>query len=146
MHTHFENIRKLRYKYWRFVREGLVNEIVDLFSENSRVDFGRPTLQAEGKQAVAKLYQTVVGPGAPAGTTFPRGFSPEIEITGDNTAEATWMGEVPKIDAKAQKVTKTGFLYHEEYLREQGLWKISFLKISYTFIEEGKLVTPPGAR
>ena len=141
-----ESIKKMRYKYWRCVRDGLYDELVDLFSENAAVDLGPLGLQAKGKEAVTRLYKSFVAPNSPANMNFPRGFIPEIEITGADTANAIWLGEAPRIDPIARTVTRVGFVYHEEYLKERGEWKISSLKISYTFTTEAKLVLPPSPK
>lgn len=127
-----EEIRQLRYRYWHAIRDGRVEDVLKLFSSNPTVDFGRGP--SRGKEAVAELYRSSVGTWKPGGQ-YPRGYSPEIEITGENSARGHWMVEVKTLDKEKRLVYTIGLLYDEEYLREQGQWKISSLKLSYTFNE-----------
>ncbi len=134
-----ESIRQMRYRYWRAVCQVDLDSLLALFSEDPLVDFGLG--QVEGKEAVEKLYRETVGTWKPQGQ-YPRGFIPEIEITGDSTAKGVWMVEVPVPDREKKVVSIVGCLYDEKYVKEKGEWKISRLKTSYTYNQYNSMVPP----
>lgn len=135
-----EAIRQLRYRYWHAIRDGDLEGVFRLFASNPWADFGfgQP---AEGKEAVVKLYDALIGSCKPGGQ-YPRGFIPEIEITGEDSAKAVWLVEAPFLDREKNRVGNFGGLYDEEYVREDGEWKISRLKTSYTFNQYTSMVPP----
>jgi bile-acid 7alpha-dehydratase len=135
-----ESIRQMRHRYWHAIRDGNLEDLLKLFSANAWVDFGLGQ-PAEGKEAVVRLYRATVGTWKPGGQ-YPRGFIPEIEITGDNTAKGVWMVEAQVLDREKKLVTNVGCLYDEEYVKENGEWKISRLKNSYTYNQYTPMVPP----
>jgi bile-acid 7alpha-dehydratase len=135
-----ESIRQMRYRYWRAIRNVDLDALLELFSENPWVDFGLGQ-PAEGKEAVTKLYRATVGTWKPGGQ-YPRGFVPEIERTGDTTAKGAWMVEAQVLDREKKLVTNVGCLYDEEYVKENGEWKINRLKNSYTYNQYTSMVPP----
>jgi hypothetical protein len=138
-----EAIQRMRYKYWRAVRDVDLNALLALFSENPVADFGLGEQHvAVGREAVEKLYEATVGAWKPQGQ-YPRGFIPEIEITGDKTAKGSWMVEVQVPDRRKGLLTSVGCLYDEEYVREDGEWRIGRLSTSYTYNQYTSMV-PPG--
>jgi hypothetical protein len=137
-----EAIRQMRYKYWHAIRDVDLDTLLALFSENPVADFGLgENMVAVGRDAVEKLYKMTVGTWKPNGQ-FPRGFIPEIEITGDKTAKGTWMVEAQTLDWEKRLVTNVGCLYDEEYVREDGQWRISRLKTNFTYNQYTSMVPP----
>ncbi len=139
-------IKKTRYSYWRYIRDGQYDELIDLFAEDASVNLGPVGGQASGKPAIAKLYNTIFLQNNSAKMSFPRGFDPEIDIVGDDIAVGIWLGEAPRIEPENERVSNVGFIYNEEYRREDGHWKIKKLDISYSFTAETKLVLPQSVR
>jgi bile-acid 7alpha-dehydratase len=125
-----EAIRRLRYRYWRCVRERLWDDLIDCYAKDAVADFGNG-LEFQGKEAIAKFYRDVVSLGT--GTAFPQGHNPELQITGDKTAMGLWVMDLLMFDAGADAGTRTGVLYDEEYVREEGDWKIRNQKVSYRY-------------
>jgi len=137
-----ESIRQMRYRYWRAIRDVDLDTLLALFSENPCADFGLgEQMVAVGKGAVEKLYKATVGTWKPQGQ-YPRGFVPEIEVTSDKTAKGTWMVEAQVLDREKKLVTNVGCLYDEEYVKEDGQWKISRLKTSFTYNQYTSMVPP----
>ena len=137
-----ESIRQMRYRYWRAIRDVDLDALLVLFSKNPCADFGLgEQMVAVGKEAVEKLYKTTVGTWKPQGQ-YPRGFVPEIEVTSDKTAKGTWMVEAQVLDREKKLVTNVGCLYEEEYVKEDGQWKISRLKTNLTYNQYASMVPP----
>ncbi len=138
-----EAIRQMRYRYWRAIRDADLEGLLALFSRDPVADFGLGQQHvASGREAVEKLYRATVGTWQPGGQ-YPRGFLPEIEITGDGTARGLWMVDVPAPDREKGLVTIVGCLYEEEYVKEGGEWKIGRLKTSFTYNQYTSMA-PPG--
>jgi len=137
-----ESIRQMRYRYWRAIRDVDLDALLVLFSKNPCADFGLgEQMVAVGKEAVEKLYKTTVGTWKPQGQ-YPRGFVPEIEVTSDKTARGTWMVEAQVLDREKRLVTNVGCLYDEEYVKEDGQWKIRRLKTNFTYNQYASMVPP----
>ena len=135
-----ESIRQMRYRYWRAIRDVDLDALLALFSKNPCADFGLGQ-PAEGREAVEKLYKGTVGTWKPQGQ-YPRGFVPEIEMTSDKTAKGTWMVEAQVLDREKRLVTNVGCLYDEEYVKEDGQWKIRRLKTNFTYNQYASMVPP----
>lgn len=138
-----EAIQRMRYRYWRAVRDVDLDALLALFSENPVADFGLGEQHvAVGREAVEKLYKATVGTWKPQGQ-YPRGFIPEIEVTSDKTARGSWTVEVQVPDRQKGLLTSVGCLYDEEYVKEGGEWRIGRLSTSYTYNQYTSMV-PPG--
>lgn len=122
-----EDIRRLRHQYWRCVRDKLWGDFLDLFAENGVVDIGGQ-VHLEGKKAIEEYYRDVVAPSL--GDAFPQGGNEEIDVTGDATATGLWILDNPIVDAAGKTGWRLGFSYEEEYVRENGTWKIGSQKIT----------------
>jgi bile-acid 7alpha-dehydratase len=125
-----EAIKKLRHRYWRCVRERLWEELIDCYARDAVADFGND-LQFDGKEAISKFYRDSVSLGT--GTLVPQGHNPELQLTGDKTATGIWVMDLLMFDAGADAGTRTGILYDEEYVKEEGDWKIRNQKVSYKY-------------
>lgn len=73
-------------------------------------------------------------------------LSPYIEIDGDK-AKGTWFmfGPGTSDTPEGQVANWTAGSYHNEYVRENGVWKISLFKFKYNFrtpYDEGWVKTP----
>ena len=70
------------------------------------------------------------------------GHAPEIEITSDTTAKGRWQ----LYDCICNIPAKTAFMgwgyYEDEYVKEQGKWKIKITKISHMTLK-AMLTTEP---
>ena len=135
-------IKKTRYSYWRYVRDAQFDKLIDLFAEDASVNLGPAGGQACGKPAIAELYETIFSQSFPSKMSFPRGFDPEIDLVDEDNAVGIWLGEVPRIEPDKERVSNVGFIYDEEYHRENGRWKIKKLDVSFNFAAETKLILP----
>ncbi len=63
--------------------------------------------------------------------------NPEIEVTG-NTAKALWEFDNFRIEAADKSSSRTGGRYEEEYVKEDGQWRIRKLTTIFHFREPGQ--------
>jgi len=124
-----EAIRKLKSKYWRCVDRKLWDEIVECFTEDM-VLFVLSKL-IEGRNACVQFLKDALAQTVSAH----QGHQAEIEITSGSTARATWALNDLLLDMQPG-VNYTGFGYYEdEYIKEDGNWKIKRSKVAYYFTQ-----------
>ena len=137
--TDIEAIRKLRGRYWRCMRERLFDDLVGCYAEEAVVNFGFG-IHLQGKEALAKYYNETI---AKLHTMIiPQGHNPEIEITGETTATGRWLIDNPQVEASTKTAARLGSTYEEEYLKENGEWKIGRQKVHHIYRELIKMDSP----
>lgn len=128
-----EEIRELRHKYWRCMRDRLADEIMACFTENAELEFG-PGFVLKGKKAIGDFYSGLLG--SPDGARqIPQGHNPEIEMTGETTAKGIWLLDVMNIDTGGEAGTRVGVQYDEWYVKESIGWHISKMVTTYLYYE-----------
>lgn len=124
-----EAIRKLKSKYWRCVDNKLWDELAECFAEDMVLSFMSKSI--EGKNACIKFLKEVLSQAVSAH----QGHQAEIEITSESTAKAMWTLNDLLVDMQPG-VNYTGFGYYEdEYVKENGRWKIRRSKVTYYFTQ-----------
>lgn len=126
-----EDIRKLKAKYFRCVDRNLWEEMEEVFTEGATADYG-PDIKLEGRKAIIDFLKKTVG--QETFTTAHHGHNAEIEITGDATARATWALLDRLLISGISTLTGWGY-YEEEYVKEDGRWRIKSTAISRLFEE-----------
>jgi hypothetical protein len=130
-----EGIKRVKHKYFRSIDQGLWDDVGACFAEEASVfDWG----VFPGPAAVARQFKENT---APAYTLFVhQGHNPEIDLTGDTTARGEWELEAFLVTAKTNIGLWITGIYHDEYVKEKGAWKIKSVKLDLFFwsdIEKG---------
>jgi len=124
-----EAIRKLKSKYWRCIDRKLWDEIVECFAEDMALSVFATTI--EGRNACVQFLKDSLAHAVSAH----QGHQAEIEITSESTARAIWVLNDLLLDVQPG-VNYTGFGYYEdEYVKEDGNWKIKRSKVAYYFTQ-----------
>ena len=135
-----EEIKTLKAKFCYFVDSGNFTDLLKLFSDNAKVDMGAFGI-FEGREAYSKFFTKI----------FPQALSfslhmlhnPIIEVTGDK-AKGKWYFMVPGTDKLKNKAVWVAGFYNDDFVREDGEWKISLFKADFKFytpFDEGWLKT-----
>jgi len=127
-----EEIKKLKAKYCYLVDVALSDpskwdELLEYFSDQAKIDFG-PFGGREGKEAVSKFFRRSV-----AGSLLfsaHMAHNPIIEVEGDK-AKGRWYFHVPATDKRVNRAVWITEAYEEEYMKEEGKWKFSFIKAEF---------------
>jgi len=136
-----EEIKELRHKYWRCMRDRLADEIMASFTENAELEFGHG-LVLKGKKAIGDFYRDILG--SQDGARFlPQGHNPEIEMTSETTAKGIWLLDVMNIDTEGKAGTRVGVQYDEWYVKEPNGWHISKMVNTYFYYEAVTLKEGP---
>jgi len=128
-----EEIKELRHKYWRCMRDRLADEVMDCFSKEAKLSFGFGIV-LEGKKAIYEFYsQNFKSESFPR--LIPQGHNPEIEMTSDTTAKGIWLLDVMSIEPGGETGTRNGVQYNEWYVKEPEGWRINKLDNTYLYWE-----------
>ena len=118
-----ELICRVKYRYWRAIDMGHIEEVRDLLTEDVRVDFvgGSYRWQMEGREvfmsALAKAFN-------PQTISVHTGHHPEIDVLTQTTAKGVWYLTDTFIYLTENIVTEGSALYRDEYLKVDGAWRI----------------------
>ena len=125
-------IKQLKAKYFRCLDSKLWDELAECFTEDVTTDYTDGLYRFEGKDAVMNFLKG--GLGRPTFFGFHQGHHPEIEITGKTTARGVWSSHYYMIDTEASKTMQCGAFYRDEFVKQNGQWKIK--ATGYTSIFE----------
>jgi SnoaL-like domain len=118
-----EQIRTLKYTYFRLLDTKRFGELGELFIEDGTTAYDSGNLSQRGRdEVVAFLDQSLGNPGI---VTMHHGHHPEITLTSDTTAEGVWYLEDRVIVPGADLVIAGTALYRDEYVKRDGRWMIA---------------------
>ena len=120
-----EEIKRLKARYFRTLDYKDWDGFARVFARDGVLEVPEADIVARGREAIVAA---VSAPLTDARTVH-HGHMPEIEITGPDTARGTWAMfdyvEWPRPDS-GERVGITGYgHYLEEYIREDGEWRIA---------------------
>ena len=124
-----EDIKRLKARYFRTLDQKKWAEWGQVFATDVNMDVPEADLVLQGRDAVVEFVS-----GALEGArTVHHGHMPEIELTGADTARGTWAMfdyvEWPPQD-DGTRIGLQGYgHYQEEYVREDGEWRIARTKL-----------------
>jgi hypothetical protein len=136
-----EELRQLKARYFRFIDTKRWTELRSLFTEDCRF---------EGLWATANSPEKFV---ENVSTNFPQevrsihhGYMPELKLVGIDRVKAIWsMSDYLEwpigtrnylgVGVEDQRGIRGYGYYEDEYRRESGVWRISYLRLSRLHIE-----------
>jgi uncharacterized protein (TIGR02246 family) len=124
-----EAIKQLKARYFRAIDQRRWDEFAAVFARDARLVVPEGDMVVDGRDEIAAAVS-----GALVGArTVHHGHMPEIEITGPDTARGIWAMfdhvDFGGADGAPVGITGCGH-YHEEYVREDGAWRIARLELS----------------
>jgi len=136
-----EAIRKLRAQYCYNVDAERLEELLSLFTDDARVDFGLFGTY-EGNEGLTTFFRDVVA----ASLSFCQhmAHNPIIEVQGEK-ATGRWYFEVPSTMRGTDTAVWIAGTYEEKYVKERGEWRFNFIKANFNYMtpyEEGWAKTP----
>jgi len=137
-----EAIQAMKARYFRCVDTKNWEGLAALFADDAVFDVGGDaaadrTLMRKGEYV--KLHVDLLS----EATSVHQGFVPELELTGPTTARGIWAmqdyldfrGAPGPLPGKGTIVRGYGH-YHEEYVKKNGEWQISYLRVARLRLEE----------
>lgn len=140
----FQDISNLQARYSFLIDTSQIDELVTLFAEEFIWEVGfKKMTKVTTKPDLHELLTK-----ASKGNSFMihQPITPYIEINGD-TAKGIWylLGMITSITSHGEEAKWTQGQYNNEYIREDGKWKIRRLNFTYNFLtpyEDGWVKTP----
>jgi uncharacterized protein (TIGR02246 family) len=125
-----EAIKQLKARYFRLMDQKKWDEWAMVFTEDAHLVVPEGGVDERGRDAVVASVSGVLE----GVRTVHHGHMPEIEITGADTARGTWAMfdyvEFPQ-GANGARIGLQGYgHYTEQYVREDGEWRIASLLLS----------------
>ncbi|HXA29241.1 MAG TPA: nuclear transport factor 2 family protein [Candidatus Angelobacter sp.] len=115
-------VEELKARYFRFVDLQRWDEMAALFTAGAQLDIG--DVHVEGRDAITELVRTALD----GVRTVHHGQMPEITFHDADTATGVW-SMFDMVERPGEPV-RVGFgHYHEEYVREDGAWRIARLRL-----------------
>ncbi len=129
--ANIEGIKQVKYKYFRCLDGKLWDEMKDCFTEDARTDYRSGFWSYDGRDAIIEFLSTAL----PHKNSVHQAHHPEIQITGENSANGVWSFNDYVIDRKERTCLKGAGFYYDEYVKVKGEWKIQLTGYVRTFEE-----------
>ena len=137
-----EAIKGLKYKYWRCLDLKRWDELAECFAPDARVAYGEGQYSFQGIEAIMKFLTESLGVER-GSISLHHGHHPEIELTSESTAKATWALDNYMFNLKQDRGIRIGAYYHDECAKSGGAWRFTSIGYLYIFHEEWKRSDTP---
>lgn len=118
-----EALCRLKYAYFRLLDTKRFGELGELFVEDGTADYESAPEPYAGRAAIVGFLEGALSD--PGIVTLHQGHHPEIDVSADGTATATWY-LFDKVFVPAYDFVLEGTaLYEDRYVREDGVWKFA---------------------
>jgi hypothetical protein len=117
-----EAIKRLKYKYMRCLDQKLWDEMAECFVEDASAAYSGGKYSFEGREAILQFLRESMG--ADSFLSSHRVHHPEIDLTGPDTATGTWALEDVVIETRLQLTIRGAAFYEDEYVKQDGIWRI----------------------
>jgi hypothetical protein len=131
-----EQVKKLMASYCYLVDAFQMDDVVDLFAENAKAEYG-PLGSYEGKEGIATFFKEVV-PNTQAWSAHQL-LNPLVTVEGEK-AKGRWYLFCPATIINPERAVWIQGRYDNEFVKVGGRWKISLLRFVFNFgtpYEEG---------
>jgi hypothetical protein len=137
-----EAIKRLKYKYLRCLDQKLWDELEECFVQNATSAYGGGKYSYEGRDAILEFLRNSMG--ADSFLSSHRVHHPEIDFTSETSASGVWALEDIVIDTKWEITIRGAAFYEDEYVKEDGVWKIQHTGYKRTYEEIQSRKDVPG--
>jgi len=139
-----EAIKRLKYKYLRCLDQKLWDEMGECFTEDAVAAYSGGKYAYEGRDAILDFLRRAMG--AETFLSSHRVHHPEIELSSPSEATATWALEDVVIEEKWAITIRGAAFYEDEYVKQDGRWRIRRTGYKRTYEEIQSRKDVPGLR
>lgn len=127
-----EAIKRLKHRYLHCLDGKLWGELEQCLAGDVKASFMGGAMKYDGRDDLMEFYKVGL---PPSRLTAHMGHHPQIEITGDGKATGTWEVKTYLIETEINLSLGGMSVFHEEYVKEAGQWKIKSMHC-YRIYEE----------
>ncbi|MBI2867016.1 MAG: nuclear transport factor 2 family protein [Chloroflexi bacterium] len=131
-----EAIKRLKTKYWRCVDNKLWDDLDTCFADDAVADYGGVGICFRSKKEIMDYFRERSHARSELLIGNHHGHNPEIDKTSDTTAKGIWRLHFFRAQKQTNKRTLEFAYYHDEYVKEQGQWKIKTTKTTATLRDD----------
>jgi hypothetical protein len=130
-----EAIKRLKYRYWRFLDLKQWDDMAELFAPDATVAYGDGKYTFTGVDAIMDFLRRSLG-WESGSITLHHGHHPEIELLGEDAAQGTWALYNYMFNEGQNRCIRIGAYYHDRYVRIGGHWRFKSIGYKHLFHEE----------
>jgi len=127
-----EAIKRLRHKYFRCLDGKLWDEMEDCFADDVKTAYFNGEIRTNGKAEIMQFFRGGLGESLRA---IHHGHQPEIDLTSNTEATGIWCLHNYLIEQNSNTRQIVGGIYHDEYVKIDGKWKIKSIVCNQVFQE-----------
>lgn len=132
-----EDIKQLKITYCSLLDARLVDDLVELFTDDATCEFeavfgSEEEGRWEGKEAIRRGYQTKWGDTGSPWTSIHAVTNAVVQVDGDTATGRHYLLDYLMVVPDRTPLTLLG-IYDEEYRREDGSWRISRCRIEVLY-------------
>ena len=128
-----EAIKRLKYKYMRYLDQKLWDEMAECFTEDATAAYSGGKYAYSGRDAILGFLRKSMG--AESFHSSHRVHHPEIDVRADGTATGIWALEDVVIETRWNITIRGAAFYHDEYVKQGGAWRIRHTGYKRTYEE-----------
>ena len=128
-----EAIKRLKYRYLRCLDQKRWDELATCFTEDATSAYSGGKYSFAGRDAIMDFLRKAMG--ADSFLSSHTVHQPEIEFTSDTTATGIWALHDVVIETNANIVIRGAAFYEDEYVKQDGAWKIRSTGYKRTYEE-----------
>ena len=130
-----EAIKRLKYRYARLLDTKDFDGLTECFTEDAKASYSGGQLSYDGRDAIIGFLRGALG--SQAMITSHLVGQPEIELTGPESATATWaLQDLVILAEQGIEIRGTAF-YEDEYLKKDGRWRFRHTGYKRVYEEMG---------
>jgi hypothetical protein len=131
-----EAIKRLKYRYVRLLDLKEFDELEELFLEDATATYSDGTYSFDNRDGIMGFLRESLG--STTMLTSHKVHQPEIDLTGPDTATATWGLEDVVILADHRLTIRGAAFYSDRYEKVDGEWRIRHTGYRRVYEERGK--------
>ena len=128
-----ESIKQLKYKYMRCLDQKLWSEMAECFTEDASSSYSGGKYAYEGRDAILEFLEKSMG--HEEFLSSHRVHHPEIQLTSATSATGVWALEDVVIDTRFDVAIRGAAFYEDEYVKQDGHWRIQSTGYKRTYEE-----------
>ncbi|MCA1727519.1 MAG: nuclear transport factor 2 family protein [Actinobacteria bacterium] len=128
-----EAIKRLKYRYARTLDQKDWEGVAGCFTEDATASYGGGKQRLEGREAIMRFLKSALETKTMISSHTVG--QPEIELTGPDTATATWALQDLVIDTSRDFTVRGASFYSDAYAKVDGEWKLTHTSYKRVFEE-----------